>query len=137
MTPFLRRLVAVIGALVVAIVIVYAVERVAAGLNPLPPGADISDPRVLKQALEAGEVPFLALLLILAGWYLAAYFGGSMAWRWSRLSSGVWLFALIFTGVIFRELALFPHPTWMWIGGLGGVPLFALGGGNRSLAVGN
>jgi hypothetical protein len=135
MTPFIRRILAVLGALAVAIVIVYAVERVAAGLNPLPPGADISDPRVLKRALEAGEVPVLALVLVLAGWVVAAYFGGSMAWRWSRESGAVWLFAIVFTLVIFRELAIFPHPTWMWVGGLGGTPLFALGGGNRSLAV--
>jgi hypothetical protein len=104
-------------------------------MTPPPAGSDPSDPAALKAALEAGEIPFPSLFLVLAGWLLAGYVGGGLAWRWSEEGSSVWVFALVFTGVVVWTLTLLPHPTWMWIGGVGGTLLFALGGGRRQLSL--
>lgn len=135
MPTILRHTLALLGALLVAFVIVWAIEVTAAQLTPMPAGIDTSDPAALKAALEAGEVPFPSLFLVLAGWLLAAYVGGVLAFRWTAEGAAVWAFALVFTGVVVWTLALLPHPTWMWVGGAAGTPLFALGGGRRQLAV--
>ena len=39
-------------------------------------------------------------------------------------------FAAIFTIGVFSNLNAFPHPTWMWIGGLGGCPFAPNASGN-------
>jgi hypothetical protein len=135
MPPTLRRILAVAGALVVAFAIVYAIEAIAGRMTPIPAGIDTTDPVALKTALEAGEVPFPSLFLVFAGWLLAAYVGGGLAWRWSEEGTSVWTFAVVFTGVVVWTLTLLPHPTWMWIGGVGGTLLFALGGGRRHLSI--
>lgn len=135
MSPIFRRVLGVLAAVVIAGGIVMLVEAFAAQLHPLPPGVDPSDPESIGRALEAGQVPFASLALVLAGWLLAAYTGGLVAWRVSRWGPASWIFAAIFTIGVFSNLQAFPHPTWMWVGGLGGCPLFALGGGNRTLQV--
>ncbi len=135
MSPAFRRVLSVIAALIVAGGIVMLIETFARQLHPLPPGVDPTDPASLGRALEAGQVPFAALALVMSGWLLAAYVGGTIAWRYSRWGMATVLFSVIFTLGVYSTLQSFPHPTWMWIGGLGGCPLFALGGGNRTLTV--
>ena len=135
MPPLLRRAGSVALALAVALIIVFAIESISAQVHPLPEGEDPTDPASLKRALEAGQIPLVKLGIVLAGWLLAAYSGGAVAIRWSRWIPAVWLFAACFTIIVYRNLGSFPHPTWMWIGGLAGCPLFALGGGQQPLAV--
>lgn len=135
MSPLIRRLLAVVVAVLVAGGIVLLIESFAAQIHPLPPGVDPQDAESLGRALEAGQVPFASLALVLSGWLLAAYVGGLVAWRIGKWGPTSWIFAAIFTAAVYSTLQAFPHPTWMWIGGLGGCPLFALGGGNRTLQV--
>lgn len=135
MTSTLRRIGSVGLAVAVALIIVFAIETISAQVHPLPSDIDPTDTESLKRALEAGQIPLVKLGVVLAGWLLAAYSGGATAIRWSRWVPAVWVFAVIFTAIVYRNLTAFPHPEWMWIGGLGGVPLFALGGGQQPLAV--
>jgi hypothetical protein len=135
MPPLIRRAGAVALALAVSMIIVFAIELISAQVHPLPPGIDPTDPAALKRALEAGQIPVVKLGLLLAGWLLAAYSGGAVAIRWARWVPAVWLFAAGFTAIIYVNLTAFPHPDWMWIGGLAGCPLFALGGGRQPLSV--
>lgn len=135
MTSLLRRIGSVGLALAVALIIVFAIETISAQVHPLPAGVDPTDPASLKRALEAGQIPIVKLGVVLAGWLLAAYSGGATAIRWSRWVPSVWAFGVIFTAIVYKSLISFPHPNWMWIGGLAGVPLFALGGGQQPLAV--
>lgn len=135
MSSPLRRVGSVVLALAVASIIVFAVETISAQVHPLPPGVDPTDTASLKRALEAGQIPLIKLGVVLAGWLLAAYSGGLVAMRWSRWVPAVWLFGACFTVMVYFNLKTFPHPEWMWIGGLAGCPLFALGGGQQPLAV--
>lgn len=135
MPPLIRTILAVITAFAVAFLIVLLMESFAAKVHPLPVGVDPTDPEQLKRALEAGQVPFSKLFLVIAGWLLGAYAGGTTAWRLSRDSGAVYLFTLGFAIAIFINLSTVPHPTWMWLGGLLAAPLLALGGGNRTLSV--
>jgi hypothetical protein len=135
LSPFIRNVIAAVVALILAFGIVMLMENFASRIHPLAAGIDATDPEQLKRALEAGQVPFSKLFLVMAGWLLAAYTGGTAAWRLSRQTGPVLVFTLIFTAAIFMTLSAMPHPTWMWLGGLLAAPLMALGGGNRSLSV--
>ncbi len=135
MSATLKNLLAILIAMLVGGAVVYLTETLGASVAPPPGTLDVTDPEQLKAALEAGEVPFVNLFLVTAGWLLGAYAGGATAWRLSRAGLPVWIFALIFTLAILSTLMAFPHPGWMWIAGLAGAPLIALGAGNRSLGV--
>lgn len=135
MPTAMRRIAAVAGAVVVAKAISEVVKAAAAQLHPMPSGIDLTNREAVVRALEHGQFPVIRLGLLAAGWLLAAYFGGSMAARWGRWAPSVWFFAAIFTGLVYLEMQGFPHPTWMWIAGIAGVPLFALGGGKLSISV--
>lgn len=130
-----RILLATLGALVVAFVVVFLIEALGARVAPVPEGVDVTDPAQLKAALEMGQVPFTALAMVAAGWLLGAYAGGMTAWRLARTGGAVWLFAFCFTAVILLQLLAIPHPTWMWITGVVAAPLFALGAGGRSISL--
>lgn len=119
----------------VALVVVYAIETISKQVHPCPATVDCTDPESLKRALEAGQIPLIKYGLILAGWLLAGYAGGLAAIRWSAWPPAVWCVAVLFTVTVLRTLSSFPHPEWMWIGGLIGCPLFVLGGGRQAIAV--
>lgn len=135
MSDAVRRLIAVVVSVVVAGVVVAIIDAFAGQMHPLPPGVDPTDPAALKLALETGAIPVAALVLMTAGWLLAAYIGGRIAARIGRWDGSVWLFAFIFTAGVYANLQGLPHPTWMWIAGLGGCPLFALAAGHQSITL--
>lgn len=134
MSAPVRRFTAILLACAVAIGIVWLLEQLA-GQVTMPAGLDPTDPQQVKIALEHGEFPFASLILVLSGWLLAAYVGGRIATRFAHSRGPNLFFVAIFTAYIVRDLTLLPHPTWMWIGGLLGVPLIALGAGGESITV--
>ncbi|MBK6493808.1 MAG: hypothetical protein KA267_02095 [Gemmatimonadales bacterium] len=97
---------------------------------PYTSGLDATDPAQLKLALEAGELPLLGMVLVLGGWLLGAYAGGRVAISIGKQEWVVMTFAVLFTVGIVMNLLVVPSPTWMWIGGAGATPLFALGAGS-------
>ncbi len=135
MSSTTRRLFALAGAIVFAIICIHLIGLAEAGLRPAPVGVAIDNPAAIKKALEAGEAPLLAMLLLLGGWFVAGYFGGHLAWKWSHESGTVWLFAIVLAVIVFRELAAGHYPDWVWAAGIIGAPLFALGGGHRQISV--
>ena len=130
-----RRIYAVLAALAVAWSIVFLIETLASRMLPLPPGVNPLDADQLKRALEAGEIPFSSMLLVLGGWLLGAYAGGTVASRLGGKGGAVLSFTVLFTTVVVVNLLSIPHPTWMWIGGGLGVPLLALGAAGDSLTI--
>jgi len=134
MSPTVRRITAVIVACAVAIGIVRLLEELANQVT-MPAGLDPTNLDQVKVALERGEFPFASLALVFSGWLLAAYVGGRISTRIGRSRGPTFLFAAIFTAVIIHDLSLLPHPTWMWIGGVLGAPLIALGASGQSITV--
>lgn len=132
-TP-VRRITAIVMACVVAIGIVRLLEELANQVT-MPAGLDPTNLDQVKIALERGEFPFASLALVLSGWLLAAYVGSRISMRIAHARGATWIFAAIFTAVIVHDLMLLPHPTWMWIGGVFGVPLVALGAAGQSITV--
>lgn len=134
MSPVFRRVLAIVIACAVAIGIVRLLEELANQVT-MPAGLDPTNLDQVKVALEHGEFPFASLALVFAGWLLAAYAGGRIASRFGRSRGATLVFTAIFTAVIIHDLVLFPRPTWMWIGGILGVPLIALGASGESIVV--
>lgn len=130
-----KRVYAVLAALAVAWSIVFMIETLSGRMMPLPPGVSALDSDQLKKAIEAGEIPFSAMLLVLCGWLLAAYAGGKTASRLGGKVGAVLVFTVLFTAIIVVNLLALPHPTWMWIGGCLGVPLLALGAAGDSITI--
>lgn len=128
MSAAYRRIIAVIVAVVVAYLIIMLLGELAAQVT-MPAGVNY------KTALERGELPFASFGLVLCGWWLAAYAGSRIASRIGRARGSSLSFVLVFTLVIVHELMLAPHPTWMWIGGVLGVPLVALGAAGESITI--
>ena len=126
-----RRMVALVVACLIAAGVVYLMNHLAADATPRPAGVNES----LRVALEAGQIPFSALLLVLGGWLVAAYLGGTVATRLSGERGPAKLFAVIFTLAILVTQLDTTLPVWMWIGGLLGVPLLALGATGESITV--
>ena len=112
MTPPLRRLTAIVVACAVAIGIVRLLEELANQVT-MPAGLDPTNLDQVKIALERGEFPFASLVLVMAGWLLAAYVGSRIAIRIGRARGPTLIFAAIFTAVIVHDLTVLPHPTWM------------------------
>ena len=130
-----RRIYAVLAALAVAWTIVFLIETLANRMAPLPPGVNPLDSDQLKRALEAGEIPFSSLALVLGGWLLGAYAGGTVAARLGGPGKAALVFTMLFTTVVVVNLLALPHPIWMWIGGCLGVPLLALGAAGDSITI--
>lgn len=135
MTNLGKRIYAVLAALAVAWSIVFLIETLSGRMMPLPAGVNPLDSDEIKKALEAGEIPFSALLLLLCGWLLAAYAGGKTASRLGGKVGAVLVFTVLFTTIIVLNLLALPHPTWMWIGGCLGVPLVAFGAAGDSITI--
>ncbi|MEO5800636.1 MAG: hypothetical protein ABIZ70_04160 [Gemmatimonadales bacterium] len=130
-----RRIYAVLAALAVAWCIVFLVETLSGRMMPVPAGTNTLDADQLKKAIEAGEIPFSAMLLVLGGWLLGAYAGGRTASRLGGKVGAVIVFTVLFTTIIVLNLKAVDHPTWMWIGGCLGVPLLALGAAGDSITI--
>jgi hypothetical protein len=97
MSATTRRLIALGVAGLIAFGVIYLMNHLAASTTPRPTGVHES----LKVALEAGQIPFSALLLVLGGWLVAAYLGGTVATRLSGERKPAQLFAVILTVAIF------------------------------------
>ena len=109
----LRRIIAVLFGLLVALAIIFATETVLGQLYPLPSAVNLSDSEALTQAMM--EMPAAAYLSVLLGWLSGAFVGGFIANRIDRRRgvSGLIVGSLLFLASIANMLML-PHPAWFW-----------------------
>ena len=112
----LRSIGAIALGLVVAFLLVTVFEF--ASLATMPPGIDpMSGPDSLVRAIEAGQIPFISMLLVVLG-YVAGSFGGGwvsekVARQWPMRHALIIGGLLTLAGI--SNLVSIPHPTWMAI----------------------
>jgi hypothetical protein len=129
-----RRVVAVIAALVAASAVVFLFEFLGSKFFPAS-GIDTTDRAQIEDAVRTGLIPMGALVMVAAGWVVGAVVGATVALRIGRQGGGgpTMIFAALFTLVCAMNLLAFPHPAWMWFVGIVMVPLAAvLAGRDRS-----
>ena len=113
-----RSALAVLAGMIVAGVLIAAVESVSSAIFPLPPGLDIHDHEAMRQHIDT--LPIGAFLMVLAAWAIGS-FGGS--WVAARLATRARLVHGLIIGALFLlagvlNMLMIPHPWWMWAGGI-------------------
>ena len=109
-----RNTFAVVLGAALAVTIVFVGDAVVHHFWPLPPGIDAHDRAQMRQALAA--FPFIAFLVLVCGWMLAAALGAFVATRLSsprQARGGRLVTILILLGTL-ANLAGIHHPGWMW-----------------------
>lgn len=129
-----RHVVAVVGGVIAAMVIVTMGDALAGAIHPMPPGLDFSDRDAVRAAIAG--MPLAAYAVLVSGWSAA---GGVGAWTAARTAPSHRLRAgLIVAGLLLAStlanLAMLPHPTWMWPVALVAVPLAGWMGARRGAA---
>jgi hypothetical protein len=106
----------VAAGLVAAMLVVTAVEAIAHGLFPAPPGADLATAEGLRAAMA--QVPAGLKILVLGGWTLGTLAGAWIADRIGRRGLAGYLVAALVAAAGVWTMAEIPHPAWMQAGGL-------------------
>ncbi|MCS7072851.1 MAG: hypothetical protein NZ108_00125 [Bacteroidia bacterium] len=69
------------------------------------------------------SLPLMQLVLVVMAWIIGGFFGGLVTRLIDKINGARYALVtgLIITGLTLLNLILIPHPTWMWIVGLGGI----------------
>jgi hypothetical protein len=113
-----RSTFAVLLGLVIALAAMLLLEYLGMSLFPLPPGVALDNEADLAHLVEAAGTG--KQLWVLMGWTVAAFIGGWVAARTSRIhrtGAALWVGGLIVAGVLLN-VALLPHPAWMTVLGV-------------------
>ncbi len=109
----LRTILGIVAGVVLAFVVIMALELVSYVAFPPPAGLDPADPEDVKRI--AAAAPMAAKVWVVFCWFAGALAGGWLARRLSRTGWAGWVMAgLIAVGGIANVLMI-PHPLWMQI----------------------
>jgi hypothetical protein len=115
MSSWLRSILAVIGGLAAAFVVVTLFDVLSIMMFPLPPGFDTTDPAAMQALAET--LPVTAFIILTVGWAVASFAGSWVAGRIGNHAPFV--HSMVFTGLFLivgiANLLLIPHPAWVWV----------------------
>ena len=121
-----RKILAVVAGLVVALLIVMLIQRFGHSLFPPPTDMDISDQEFMRKYVAS--LPWGPLAFVIASYVLAAFGGGlvaaMLAGERPMIFSGLIALAVLAGAV--STMVMIPHPTWFEIAAVGGIVLAAL-----------
>ena len=110
----LRPVLGVLAGVVLAFVVMTALQMAGHALMPPPAGLDPADPEDLRQMVASASLAAKAWVVF--AWFAGALAGGWVARRLARRAWAGWVIAgLIVLGGI-ANLMMIPHPLWMQIG---------------------
>ncbi len=115
MQGIVRSVIAVLIGSLLAAGLVAASDAFLRTVYPFPSGLAASDAEGMRNAIAA--LPPAAFVIALVTWILAAAAGAYVASRIAKREQ-VWhgvAVALLLTAATAANLAMFPHPVWMWI----------------------
>jgi hypothetical protein len=117
-----RAILAVVAGCVLSVLVVFAMDALSHQVYPPPAGLDVRDPAAMRTIIAG--MPTGAFIIVVAGWILGAGLG---SWLATRLSTGkAWAggavggVTLAVTGM---NLFTIPHPVWVIVTALIGIPL--------------
>lgn len=116
--PLWWSAVGVVAGIVVGGIVVGIVEIPGYFLHPPPPNFDMNDPQAVKEYFAAA--PTSVLLLLLLAWTLGPLAGSFLAAAIARrrfLVQGMTI-GLLFALLDLINLVRYPHPPWLWAGGI-------------------
>lgn len=127
MNPKLRLALALLGGTAAAFITVALIETMGHTVYPAPVNLDYGNPEALKAYVEA--LPLGATLFVLAAWLAGTVDGVLVAGLINRARYGLCA-AVIGAVVLAATLAnlwMIPHPLWLAMAGIIGIPLCAFG----------
>ena len=107
-----RKIVAVVLGVVVAVVLIIAIEALGHSVYPPPANMDITDTESMRTIIMG--LPIGALLFVLAAWLVATLVGGLLACFIARETPLVYsaiVGGLVLLGTIINLVSI-PHPLW-------------------------
>lgn len=111
----LRKILAVLAGMVVAVLTIFLIERLGHAIFPPPAGIDFSDPAAMKAYTQNASV--MELLFPAIAWVVATILGGCLATAIAKKSP--FIYAAIIGGLILlgtlANLIMIPHPLWFSI----------------------
>lgn len=113
-----RRLLAVIGGILLGSLVIMIIEMLIHQMYPLPEGIDKGDKETMKQFVAS--LPTGALMGVLLAWASGAFTGGWFAAKVSQVSP---MYHSLIVGMGLMVMAIMnmiaiPHPGWFWVPGL-------------------
>ena len=109
--PVVSRIVGVVAGLVVAMLVVMAVEGAGHAMFPPPEGLDITRPEDQAQLMEL--IPLGAKIAVVVAWFLGALAGAATAIAIARHILPGWIVGLVMVALSLVTTQMFPHPVWM------------------------
>lgn len=98
-------------------------------LNPVPKGIDYTNRDEMRQYIAS--IPLYVLIIMIIFWLGSSFLGSMLA---ARIHRAGWKRTALITGGILMaasilNLAMLPHPGWMWVATVAGyIPAALLGG---------
>lgn len=125
----MKKVFAIIIGVTAGFAIVFIGDSTTHALSPLPRGLDYTNRDEMAEFMAT--VPIYVLVIMLIFWLASSFLGAMLASRLNRIE---WKrTSLIVGGILMAaailNLAMHPHPAWMWISALAGyIPAALLGG---------
>jgi len=125
----MRKILAIVAGVAAGFAIVFMGDATTHTLSPWPGGMDPSNRDEMRAYIES--IPMYVLVIMVIFWLGSSLLGAMLA---ARINRRDWKnTALITGGILFAtailNLALLPHPAWMWIAAVVGyLPAALLGG---------
>lgn len=125
----MKRVFAIITGIVAGFAIIFIGDATTHALSPLPRGLDYSNRDEMRDYING--IPLYVLIIMVIFWLASSFLGAMLA---SRLNRAEWKrTSLIAGGILLAaailNLAMMPHPGWMWIVAVAGyIPAALLGG---------
>ena len=120
--PWVRTALGSLAGIVVALLCIFAIERLGHILYPPPDGIDFSNPEDVERMMAT--LPAMAFVFVLAGWFIGSLFGAWTANAIARRPLAGWIVTAVIVAGGVATMAMIPHPVWMWVAGIA-LPLAA------------
>lgn len=121
-----RRILAVVAGLAVAVILIMLIQKLGHNLYPPPPDLDPADQEFMREYVAS--LPWGPLAFVIASYVVASLVGGwlaaMIAGEWSLAYSGIVAVAVL-AGVI-STVTMIPHPVWFTVTSVVGIVLAAL-----------
>ncbi len=113
-----RSILGFLAGAAVAMVVIAIVEGISGFMHPMPEGMNMTDAQAMRDF--AATLPASAFVMVVLAWSLGALAGGWLAGRIAARSTalhGLTIGLLLLLGAVVN-LALIPHPGWVWAAGI-------------------
>jgi hypothetical protein len=111
----IKKILAIIAGILTGFIIVFIGDATTHKLHPVPDGINYMDKNAMKDYITT--IPTWVFVIMILFWVLSSFLGGLVSARINRAGwkSSATITGAILMGAALLNLALMPHPLWMWL----------------------